>query len=183
MFPRHVLIALCLSILTASTVDAASVTIEDFIATAAGDAISVRLRLAHAFEESWRLETLQSGLPIAFVYQVDLIRKRENWFDSVIDSREIEVVATYNSLTREYLLNYRKDRKLVSSENVRSLEELERKMTTLAEEHIFELRGRRIGKLRVRARAILGRSYLLHVIPRSVATDWEAVRVKGPSAP
>ncbi len=182
MLPRHVLTALCLIVLTFSA-EAASATIDQFTATESDGAVSVRLRLAHAMDEPWRLEGLQSGLPLAFIYQVELVRKRENWFDTVLAYREIEMVATYNSLTREYLLNYRKDRKLVSSENVRSLEELEKKMTTLSEERLFEIRGRSVGRLRIKARAILGRSYVLQVIPKAVTTDWEAVRVQDPSAP
>lgn len=175
---RPVLIALLLSSVAASSAIAEQARIDEVVATAAGDGISVSLSLARSFEDPWRLKALQNGLPLVFVYQLDLIRKRENWFDSVISSSEIEIVSTYNSLTREYLLNFRKDRKLVSSESVRSIEELKRRMTTLDEELLFELGGRSPSKLRLRVRAILGQRYLFHVIPKPEATDWATVRVR-----
>lgn len=175
---RPVLIALLLSSVAASSAIAEQARIDEVVATAAGDGISVSLSLAGSFEDPWRLKALQNGLPLVFVYQLDLIRKRENWFDSVISSSEIEIVSTYNSLTREYLLNFRKDRKLVSSESVRSIEELKRRMTTLDEELLFELGGRSPSKLRLRVRAILGQRYLFHVIPKPEATDWATVRVR-----
>lgn len=184
MFPlRIAVVALFLSIVHAPGSFGDQARIDEIVATPSGGSISVNLELASAFEESWRLEALQSGLPLVFVYQIELIRKRENWFDSRIGSSEIEIVATYNSLTREYLLNYRKDRKLVSSRNVRSIDELKRKMASIAEERLFPLEDRNPRRLRVRARAILGRRYVFYVIPRPVATDWETVRVQESSAP
>lgn len=183
LLPRPVLIALLLSVVATSAISAEDAKVSGLTAVVRGEEISVALTLEHAFDDPWRLEALQNGLPLVFVYQIDLIRKHENWFDSLLRSTEIEVVATYNSLTREYLFNYRRNRKLVSSENVRNLDELQRRMTTLSEEGVFALEGRRPGKLRVRARALLGRRYLFHVIPRPITTRWEAVRVQERPAP
>lgn len=178
LLPRTVLIALHLSLAATSAIHAAEAKVAHLTASTQGQAISVALTLENAFADPWRLEALQNGLPLVFVYQIDLIRKHENWFDSLLHSAEVEVVATYNSLTREYLLNYRRDRKLVSSENVRNLDELQRRMTTVREQDLFALEGRPPGKLRVRARALLGRRYLFHMIPRPITTRWEAVRVQ-----
>lgn len=183
LLPRTVLIALFLSVVATSALSADDATIAHLAAVTRGEAVSVALTLENSFDDPWRLEAIQNGLPLVFVYQIDLIRKHENWFDSLVRSTEIEVVATYNSLTREYLLNYRRDRKLVSSENIRNLDELQRRMTTVSEQSLFPLEGRRPGKLRVRARAILGRRYLFHVIPRPITTRWEAVRVQERPAP
>ncbi|MBW3672038.1 MAG: DUF4390 domain-containing protein [Acidobacteria bacterium] len=179
---RPPLIALLLWFAATSAVAAEEARVDDIVATAAGEGISLSLSLVHSFEDPWRLKALQNGLPIVFVYQIDLVRKRENWFDSIISSSEIEIVSTYNSLTREYLLNYRRDRKLVSSESVRSIEELKRKMTTLDEERLFDLGGRNPLELRLRVRAVLGQRYLFHVIPKPEATDWATVRVREQSA-
>lgn len=151
--------------------------IDDLAAVGGDETISVRLRLSNAFGHR-EVDLLQSGLPLVFIYQIDLIRKRENWFDSILSSSEIEVVATYNSLTREYLLNYRRERKLVSSESVRSVEELKRKMTVLSEERLFPLPERPLRHLRIRSRAVLGRKYVLQVIPRLIATEWKVVGVQ-----
>lgn len=181
--PPNPLIISLLVLVFVSLVPAQAAEIDPVVASALDDHVSVTLTLTDGFAEPWKLEALQNGLPLVFLYEIDLIRKRENWFDSLIDSSEIELVATYNSLTREYLLNYRKDRKLVSSENVRSLEELKRRMTTIREDRLFALADRQPRDLRVRARAVLGRRYLFHVIPKPVSTDWETVRVHGRSTP
>ena len=56
------------------------------------------------------VEALQSGLPTSFTYVVEIFRDRPNWFDDGIARARIEVICTFNSVTREYLLNYRRDR-------------------------------------------------------------------------
>ena len=175
---RSVSTALLILIWHASPAVAAEADIDDLEAVARDGAISISLQLKGALDRPETIESLQSGLPVAIVYQFDLIRKRENWFDRILSSSEIELVATYNSLTREYLLNYRRDRKLVSSQSIRTVEELRRRMTTIREEALLSLGTHRPGDLRVRARAVLGRRYLLHVIPRAIATEWDVVRVE-----
>lgn len=159
-------------------VHADSADLDDLEAIVESGAISVSVSLTGVFEQTATIERLQSGLPLVIVYQFDMIRKRKNWFDSILSSAEVELVANYNSLTREYLLNYRRNRKLVSSESVRSIDELRRRMSSIHEESLFPLDSQRPRHLRVRARAVLGRQYFMHAIPRAVATDWTVARVQ-----
>jgi hypothetical protein len=167
----------------ASALTAAEPAIGELTATVRDDSVTVAFRLEHAFDREEVIQALRSGLPTVFIFEIDMIRRRRNWFDSMVASSRIEVVATYNSLTREYLLNYRRDRKLVSSETVRGFEQLIERMTRIREERLFPLEGRNPGRMRIRARAILDREYLLYIVPRPVATEWEVTRLSTLSSP
>lgn len=153
-------------------------TIESLSATASGGKVSVRFSLASAFRNGETVEALQSGLPTTFTYFVEIFRDRPNWFDDGIRSARIEVICTYNSVTREYLLNYRRDRHLVRSETLTDPKQLERRMTMIEEPDLFDIGGRKPYKLKVRVRASLMRGYLMYVIPWEHGTGWRETRVK-----
>jgi hypothetical protein len=151
--------------------------IENLTATAANGKVSVRFALTGAFRNGEMVEALQSGLPTSFRYVVEIFRDRPNWFDDGIARANIEVICTFNSLTREYLLNYRRNRHLVRSESFSDLAALEVAMTTVEEEDLFEIGNRKPHKLKVRAKADLMRGWLMYVIPWDVSTRWRDVRV------
>lgn len=157
--------------------------IVDLRATENDGRISVGFRLEEAFDSPEIRNALESGLPTMLTYEIALVRKREDWFDERLATTQIEVVATYNSVTREYLLNYRRNRRLVRSEVLSSIEELRGRMTTIREPELFPLEGYRPSQLRVMARAELLRRYVLHLIPWDVGTDWEKTRVQSGSSP
>lgn len=154
--------------------------IENLSAIAAEGRVSVRFELANAFTAGKTVQALQSGLPTSFTYVVEIFRDRPNWFDEGIARSRIEVIATFNSVTREYLLNYRRDRKLVRSETLTDLETLERRMTSVDEPNLFEIADRRPYKLKVRVKADFERAFLLYVVPWQISTHWRAVRVTSP---
>lgn len=154
--------------------------IENLTATANGGKVSVRFTLAGAFQHEEMVQALRSGLPTSFTYSVEIFRDRPNWFDDSIAKASIEVICTYNSLTREYLLNHRRDRHLVRSETFTDLGELERRMTTVDEADLFDIGTRKPYKMKVRAKADLMRGWLMYVIPWEVSTKWREARVKMP---
>lgn len=154
--------------------------IENLSATAVDGRVGVRFDLADAFRGNKTVQALQSGLPTSFTYVVEIFRDRPNWFDEGISRSRIEVIATFNSVTREYLLNYRRDRRLVSSETLTSLETLEKRMTTIDEPGLFEIGNRRPYKLKVRVKADFERGFLLYVVPWQISTHWRTVRVLSP---
>ncbi len=164
-------------LLVASPLSAADLSIHQLEASTAGERISVSFRLNGAFDRKEVLRELQSGLPTVFTYDVELIRNRPNWFDSTLDQSRIEVIATFNSVTREYLLNYRRDRKLVRSEIIREFDDLKEKMTTIQEKDLFAVGDRRPWKMVVRVRAEVVQELFFYIVPRMVSTPWEAVRV------
>lgn len=151
-------------------------------AAAPGGKVSVHFQLTHAFDREQVLERLQSGVPTTLTYVVEIFRDRPNWFDEGVSRSRIEVIATFNSLTREYLLNYRRDRKLVRSETFSDLAALQHAMTTINEPGLFDVGHRAPYKLKVRAKADLMRGWLLYVIPWQVSTRWSVSRVAVPTA-
>lgn len=154
--------------------------IEALTASASGRQVSVRFSMAHAFDREEVIQNLQSGAPTGLTYVVEIFRDRPNWFDEGIARARIEVIATFNSLTREYLLNYRRDRKLVRSETFSDLAALQRAMTTIDEPNLFDVGTRRPYKLKVRVKADLMRGWLLYFIPWDISTRWKVVRVAAP---
>lgn len=161
---------------------AAEPSIENLTASAANGKVSVHLTLANGFDRPETIQALQSGIPTAFTYTVEIYRDRPNWFDEGIGRSHIEIIATFNSVTREYLMNYRRDRRLVRSETFTDLPTLEKRMTTIDEPDLFDIGSRRPYKLRVRAKADFMRDYLLYFIPRDMSTRWRAARVSVPEA-
>jgi transposase len=175
---RPLLLSLSFFLLAGSALAAPKPRIENLAATASGGKVSVRFALANAFTSGEMVEALQSGLPTTFTYSVEIFRDRPSWFDDGIARARLEVICTFNSITREYLLNYRRDRRLVRSETFTELAALQRRMTTIDEVDLFDVGTRKPYKLKVRAKADLMRGWLLYVIPWEVSTRWRESRVK-----
>jgi len=157
--------------------------IQNLSAVASAQKVTVRFTLDGAFRDGEMVESLQSGLPTSFTYVVEIFHDRP-WFDDDIAQARLDVICTFNSVTREYLLNYRRDRKLVRSETFTDLASLERGMTRIEEVDLFDIGKRKPYKLKVRVKADLMRGYLLYVIPWEVSTRWRETRVRqGEAAP
>jgi hypothetical protein len=170
---------LFLSLIVAGSVAAAPrPAVENLAATAAHGRVSVRFTLDGAFRNSEMVEALQSGLPTSFTYNIEIYRDRPRWFNEDVGRSRVEVICTFNSVTREYLLNYRRDRKLVRSETFTDLAALVRQMTTIDEPSLFDIGTHKPYKLRVRVKADLMRGWLMYVIPWEISTHWRDVRVK-----
>jgi hypothetical protein len=170
-------------LVAASLAAAPAPKIENLTATTENGKVSVRFSLAGAFTNGEMVEALQSGLPTSFTYVVEIFRDRPNWFDDGIARARIEVICTFNSVTREYLLNYRRDDRLVRSETFSDLAALERGMTTVEEMDLFDIGRSKPYKLKVRAKADLMRGWLMYVIPWEVSTRWRETRVRSAPAP
>lgn len=89
----------------------------------------------------------------------------------------------YNAVTREYLVNYKQDGKLVDSRITLDRDELERAMTRFTGLTLFHLGDISPNKrISVRARAELGSKTTLLIIPTRVKTDWVRSRRFRPPA-
>ncbi|MGZ4807752.1 MAG: DUF4390 domain-containing protein [Thermoanaerobaculia bacterium] len=152
--------------------------IEDLAAATNGSLVSVHFTLADAFENDETVAALESGLPTSFTYVIEMFRDRPNWFDEGIGRSRVEVIATFNSVTREYLLNYRRDRRLVRSETFNDFGTLRKRMTVIEEKDLFDIGGRRPYKIKVRVKADLRRGWLLYLIPWESSTRWREVRLR-----
>jgi hypothetical protein len=173
---RYFLIALAL-LGAWSTASAAEPHITDLHGVAKNGRVSVSFRLAHGFDDPQFMQALQSGIPTGFTFHVEIIRSRPYWFDEEVGTRKIETVATYNSVTREYLVNYRREGLLVRSETLTSLSDLQARMTSVDERDLFRIGSRPPYKFVVRVKADLARTYQLYFIPFDLSTRWHESRV------
>ncbi|MBW3563568.1 MAG: DUF4390 domain-containing protein [Acidobacteria bacterium] len=149
MVRRLVLVA----IVAAAAAQASADRIRNLSASADQKAISVSFEYEGPFENDEISEAVRSGLPTIFTFDIELTLKRENWFDKTLDSARLEVIATFNSRTREYLVNYRRNRRLVRSENVAGFDTLVERMTKMVMEDVFtQPDDRYLSRLRVRVR-------------------------------
>ena len=146
--------------------------ITDLSVAVDGQRAMVSLRLAGAFDDRFR-ERAESGLATGVVYRLELVRDRKRWYDKGLDETTFQVVAMYDALTRQYLVNYKLAGKLVETRMARDLDELERAVSRVEDLPAFRLEGIDPGaRLQVRARAELGARTILSFIPATVATDW-----------
>ncbi|HJW93618.1 MAG TPA: DUF4390 domain-containing protein [Thermoanaerobaculia bacterium] len=170
-----------LTLLLAGSVLAADPKIENLTALSVGGHVTVRFDLASAFDKR-RVDQIGSGAQTLITYVVEIYRDRPNWFDEGISRARIEVSAQFNSVTREYLLTYRRDRKLVKSQTFTDLASLEKAMTVIDEPNLFDIGSRRPYKMKVRAKADLMRGWLLYFIPWEISTHWKETRVTSAEA-
>lgn len=130
-------------------------------------------------------ERVESGLPTGFVYRLELVRERRHWYDKSLDTNTLQVVAMYDSMARDYLVNYKLGGKLVESRMVRELAELEQSMTHIENLPAFSLEAiPATVRLHVRAKAELGAKTILSFIPAKITTDWaESNRFRSTNPP
>ena len=154
-----------------------------------GAALLVSFRLDRALDErTW--ERIESGLPTGFTYDIEVQRLRRRWFDKRVGATRLQVVAMYNALTREYLVNFKRDGELYASRVVTSTADLERAMTVFEKLPSIEIEGDQSGRLVLRVRAELRSRTRLGLIPDRVHTAWVQTRpfrsfqreVRGPGA-
>lgn len=146
------------------------------VAASAGQ-IAVGVELVNGFDERL-LERLNSGLPTELTYRFALYRDRKRWWDSELAKSSYQVIAMYNAVSREYLVNYKHDGKLTETRVVRGLEELERAMTVLEQVPIFSLeilqpkvrQTIQRSRVLVRGRVELGSGTWLFVFPTTKTT-------------
>ncbi len=157
--------------------------IEDLQVTTDGGQVLVGFHLANGLDAETR-ERIASGLPTSFIYELELKRDRKHWWDRGLDSTILEVVAMYNAVTREYLVNTKHGGRLIESRTVRDEVELERAMTLFERFPAFTLEGDRDNaRFLVRMRVDLGSGSLLGFIPYQRSTPWEEsnkVRLRAP---
>lgn len=137
-----------------------------------GHQIGVSVHLTNALDESM-LERLDSGLPTELTYRFRLYRDRKRWWDRDLDSCTYQVIAMYNAVSREYLVNFKLNGRLTATRVVRGLDELEQAMTVLDQIQVFTLKTLPPGaQLLVRARAELGSGTWMFIFPTKKTTDW-----------
>ena len=141
-----------------------------------GDTLMVSFELRGAFDEPF-LERLQSGLPTELLYVLHIERPRRWWIDQDLGRTTLKVVAMYNAVTQEYLVNYKLDGRLIDSRVVTDADELGTAMTMINALAAFELEPPLPERRVLRVRAVLGSKHLLYLFPRTIATNWARFRL------
>lgn len=173
--------AAALSVAVMAAAEGGKPALSDLQVSTDGQQVSVSLRLENAFDDRL-LARLDSGLPTELTYRFRLYKDRKRWWDNDIGKSSFQVIAMYNAVSREYLVNYKHDGRLTDTRVVRSLEELEQAMTVLDQVQIFTLRTLPPkAQLLVRARVELGSGTWLFVFPTTRTTDWARSRKFRPS--
>ncbi len=131
------------------------------------------------------IDRIQSGLPTGLTYDIQLHRDHIRWWDHKLQATSLRVVAMYNAVTREYLVNYKQNGKLVESRVVHSLDDLKTAMTHVAGLKAFTLDDLpHDWRLLVKVQAELGSRTILSLIPVTVTTDWvQSRKFRAPAGP
>lgn len=158
-------------------------TIEHLTIAASGGQVLVAFELNGGLTEETR-ERIASGLPTGFVYELELMRDRKHWWDRGLQSSRLEVVAMYNAVTGEYLLNTKHDGRLIGSRTLRDPAELERAMTRFPPFPAFTLEpsDEKVRYL-VRVRVDLDPGSILGFIPFQRSSPWvesNKIRIRPP---
>ncbi|MDX1501216.1 MAG: DUF4390 domain-containing protein [Thermoanaerobaculia bacterium] len=143
--------------------------LEDLRVTVQGSRLDVSFHLVNAFDSDL-VERIETGLPSGFRFHFTLLKDYKLWWDREMDDTTIQVFASYDAVSREYLVNYRQDGRLIQSRVVGNLAELEAAMTRFEGLHVFNVERRPRRRMLIRAKARLGRKNLLGIIPTSIET-------------
>jgi hypothetical protein len=90
--------------------------ITDFTVSNSEDYLLLYLNVTEWFSEDMEA-AIHNGIPITFVFYVDLFEKRQNWPDKKIREHEFNHVMEYDSLKKEYIIhrNEKGDSKVTAS--------------------------------------------------------------------
>ena len=170
-------VAPLLALLLLGAAPAPAAEVRDLLPTVADGQVQVSFVLAGAFDDGV-IARIDSGLPTSFVYRFELARDRKRWWDDGVAATTLEVVAMYNAISQEYLVNFKRDGKLVESRLARGKPELESAMTRFERLPLFAVAELRGGEARflLRAKAELGTKTWLSFIPLHIDTDWAVSR-------
>jgi hypothetical protein len=138
--------------------------------------IQLTFQLQDAFDQRL-VARLDSGLPTGFTYRFVVMRDRKHWWDAKLEETTLEVVAMYNAVGNEYLVNFKQDGRMVESRLARNRAELEAAMSRFERVPLFAAEGLPRGeRLLVKGRAELGTRTLFSFIPVDIETDWAESR-------
>jgi hypothetical protein len=141
-------------------------------------------RLDGAFDQ-YVLDTIASGLPVAFQYRVEVLQNRAMWTDLLQLRRNVKVTVDFDSLTSQYQLTREVDGQVVDSASTDRPEDMRRWMTQVTALDLGSLpeatesAGRRT--LRVKCRLLSRFSFFF--FPRAVETKWARTLLPAPAPP
>jgi len=154
--------------------DARKPRIENLHAEARGPDVFLKFRLDGALNPELATK-IESGLETAIRYEIRLYRHNAHWlWDDRIGTRRYRIAATYDPVTREYVIAETLDGKSLARSSSRDFAEVARRLVSRENLLVF-----RIGdddprtNLYLQMRAIFDSGYLFTIIPVDARTDWK----------
>lgn len=128
------LLFFCREVLSAQ--DKSTPELKDIIVTTSSSHLLLFAEVAESFTPEM-ITGVQNGIPITFVFTVELNKSRNNWFDANLVAMDITHTMTYNSLKEEYII----ERSNIQGKQftTKSLDEAKRLMAELNGINIIEL--------------------------------------------
>jgi hypothetical protein len=148
--------------------------IETLHAEARGPDVFLRFRLDGALNPELATK-IEAGLETAIRYDIRLYRHNAHWlWDDRIDGRRYRVAATYDPVTREYVIAETLDGKPLARSSTRDFAEVGRRLVSRENLLVF-----RVGEsephtnLYLEMRAVFDSGYLFTIIPVDARTPWK----------
>jgi len=117
---------------------------------------------------------IEAGLETAIRYEIRLYRRYRYWFDTYLDTRRYRVAATYDPVTREYVVEETLDKKPLKRTTTRDFGEVQRMLVSrdgLLAFRVADDMPRRNLYCSMQARFDAG--FLFAFIPVDGKTDWK----------
>lgn len=120
---------------------------------------------------------IEAGLETAIRYDIRLYRRYPYWFDDFVEQRRYRVAATYDPVTREYVVEESLDGKPLRRTTTREFSEAARMLLSRDNLLAFHVgRGRPTRNLYVQMRASFDAGYVFTIIPVDSDTPWKKSR-------
>ena len=117
---------------------------------------------------------IEAGLETAIRYDIRLYRRYPYWFDDSVDARKYRVAATYDPVTREYVVEETMDGKPLRRRSTRNFSEVARLLVSGENLLVFRVGpGKPRRNLYVQMRAAFDSGYLFTIIPVNSRTPWK----------
>lgn len=143
-------------------------------AEARGPDIFVRFRLAGALNPDLASK-IASGLETSIRYELRLYRHNAHWlWDNHMQTRKYQISATYDPITREYVLAETLDDRPLQRSTAREFAEVARRLVSRENLLVFRVRHEDWRtNLYVSMRASFDSGYLFTIIPVDSRTSWK----------
>jgi Domain of unknown function (DUF4390) len=117
---------------------------------------------------------IEAGLETAIRYDVRLYRRYPYWFDDFVEARRYRIAATYDPVTREYVVEETMDGKALRRTTTRDFSEVSRLLVSRENLLVFRVGpGKPRRNLYVQMRASFDSGYLFTIIPVDSRTPWK----------
>lgn len=123
-------------------------------------------------------EAIESGLPVTFRHDVEVVRRRTFWFDRTLVRKAVTTTVTYDTMTHQYSLARGINDEVAETQVAINEADMMRWMTRLERIRIADPSALEVepdDTLYVRVKSLLQRRFILFFIPSSTGTDWEKV--------